>query len=145
VRRADLSCVGRLAAVRQPLAWLGAAGVLVVPLAGPGGPLSFSEPAHADSSLVISGSLDSLGPGVPGRLALRVRNVTTNSVAIRMLSARVVSASEGCAPSALTVTSWHGRLNVPARGTGTALLPVQLASLSAHCAGATWRLVYTAS
>jgi hypothetical protein len=128
----------------QPLAWVGAAGVLALPFAGPRGPLSLSEPAHAQSSLSITGSLDGLEPGVPGHLTLRLRNAGTNTVAVALLSARVSGASDGCLPSALTVTSWHGRLVLPARGTGSARLPVVLAPASGHCAGATWQLTYTA-
>ncbi|MBK5308021.1 MAG: hypothetical protein JJD92_15150 [Frankiaceae bacterium] len=126
--------------------WLAAAAVLAVPFFSPGSPVSLvrvamEEPAHVS----ISGSIQGLRPDVAAALSLTLRNDAAAAVVVRSLTARVTGASPGCAPSALSIGSWSGRLVVPAHGQSTASVPVKLHDPAGSCAGATWKLSYTSA
>lgn len=126
--------MGHLRTTARVAAWSVSACVLALPLLPSGA-------TAAAPQVRISGDVQDLRPGMPGRLVLTLSSPT--EAVVRSLSARVTAASPGCEAGALTVEPWTGRLVVPAGGSVARELVVRVADVPA-CHGARWQLSYAA-
>ena len=131
--------------VATGVAWGLSALLVVAVLALPGSPLGFRPVSASSQGLVLSGDVSGLAPGVPGTLALTVRNPGDEPAVVRTLSARISESPAGCPRDALAISGWRGALPVPAGGSASASLTVTLTSSDPACAGATWRLEYASA
>lgn len=110
--------------------------------------VALSMNAPADSPLRIEGSIAGVRPGASATLTLTLRNGSDEAHPVTRVRADVTGVASGakhCDGGFLNAGEWHGDVAVPARGTSTVTLPVDLAAnLPADCATAVWSLLYTA-
>ena len=130
--------------VLRLLATLAIATALGAPLTGPGGPLQLSPVAQTEPALSIRGTVTGLVPGRAATLVLTLVNPGDTRVTVQSLAVQVAAASPRCAGTVIDVSPWRGRIEVPARASRQASLPVRLASAAAGCAGASWPLTFAA-
>jgi hypothetical protein len=126
--------------------WAAATAAMAVPLFSPGSPVSLVHVAmERPASLVITGSIDQLTPGVTADLHLMLQSNADAPTEVRSVSVRVTGATPGCSPAALSVGTWSGQLNVAARSSSAVRIPVLLGAGSRGCDAATWRLAYSST
>ena len=104
------------------------------------------QPAHAESSVTITGDVDGLVRGGPSRpLVLTLTNAGDAAAQLSRVTA-TPHGSARCPGTYLSVGTWRGALSVPPGGARTVTLPVRLiAATPAACAGTAWELAYSAA
>jgi hypothetical protein len=135
----------RLLAVAARRAALLTAGLAV--LAGTGAhDVALSVSGASDVAVTITGNVDRLAPGRTGTLRLTLRNPGGTAAPVTVVRAVPTgSGSPGCEARYVTTRDWHGAIVVPANGSAGVALPITVAAdLPAACAGAVWRLDYSA-
>jgi hypothetical protein len=133
-------------AVRRALALMAAvlAVMAVIGLSWGAQDVLLSVSGPSDPAVTITGTVDGLTPGRTTTLHLTLRNPGSREAPITVVRA-VPTDSPRCAASYVTTGDWHGAIVVPANGSADVALPITVsATLPARCAGAAWRLDYSA-
>lgn len=100
--------------------------------------------SKAKGSFGIAGSVKGLYPGLSTPLVLTVSNRQSFAIVVTSITTSVTSASAPCSASMLSVSSFSGRLSVPAmRSAKTSLVVKMRPSAPDACIGATFRLAYS--
>lgn len=118
-------------------------------LVGLSGRGTASEPAQVGPSaantaaFTISGKVSGLYPGAVRSLKLTVTNHESFAIVVTSLTTTVGAARATCGASNLTVTSFSGRLRVPARGKASTSVHAKMAHSAPNaCQGAVFPLRY---
>jgi hypothetical protein len=130
-----------------------ASGAVAAPMAagaptGAGGERGYvltadSMPAGKAPPFTISGSVNGLAPGVGSQLPLSITNPFDFPIRVVTLTVAAGDAGGSCLGSNLQVQPLPGPVQVPARGSATALLAMTLSNRSPDvCQQATWPLTY---
>jgi hypothetical protein len=130
-----------------------AAGAATAPVATRAPTGAGGEPDHvlgADSMptgkappFTISGSVNGLAPGVGSQLPLSISNPFDFPIRVVTLTVAVGDAGASCLGQSLQVQPLRAPVQVPARGSATALLAMTLSNRSPDvCRQATWPLTY---
>jgi hypothetical protein len=102
-------------------------------------------PKQGAASLHVSGHIAGLYPGASRQMRVRVRNGSDHPVRLRLVRARVQSASPFCRRSNLIVRRSRRRLRIPAYRNRWIRLRVTMPSTAPDgCQGATFRLRFRA-
>lgn len=103
-----------------------------------------SGSSSAGSDFTIAGSATGLFPGIPGDLVLTVHNPKNVTIFVNTLDVAKGPAGGACSPSYLTVANFSGSLSVPANGTSTKSLPIELLPTAPNvCKDYVFALSYT--
>ena len=102
--------------------------------------LNLAQARAAGPELTVTGGVTGLSPDRPGQLVLTVHNSGDAEAVVRHLTTTVRSQTAGCT---LTVAAWAGSMTVPAAGSGSQAVAVQVTG--GRCSGARWDLDYSAT
>jgi hypothetical protein len=107
------------------------------------GPAAAPAPPGKDGAFRISGSADGLYPGFAGPLVLTVTNPEHFPIKVTSLTVAVSSASALCNAANIHVSAFSGPLVVPATGSATTHLTIQLVHAAPDaCQGVSFPLSY---